>query len=726
MLPGLLLFALGSPPSLEAVEAPHVPESRAEAASHFGAGLWQARRNRLLSSIQSLEAAAKRDPDSTAALKELIAVYSQIGREREAIRAARTVLEKDPRDASTAQTLARLLVDTGELAEAAAFAQAAADTIDAAKMPEKALTIFRDLAAIEDRRGQFAASAGAWQRAIGLLQTQREAFAKDDADAETAAAYERLGKALTKAGKSAAAADAFRVAAKLFADPKGANDRSAAARLEWNLAVAESADSPAAALAHLQSFLQRQPRAVEPYERLVALLVRTGRSGEIVPTLQRLATPQPKNAPLQAVLAVELARSPGGLPASDLAFSRLLAATNDPKIVRLAVRSAIDSNRTNKLLIDLDGAYRIVKDEAKTPAAREFAAEKARTLLNVLRDEPTWAPALIRAAAADLRGSVSHEYQTLHAVGLLAARVGQLGAAEDQLRQSLRTAPPAAQGEIIMRIIRVQLLGHKPAEVAATCREALNRNQLLALFPLYAAYFHKHMAVALARLGKADEAVAAVDRAIAEAGDADRLGFRLSRVRVLGLVNRTDEAVAACKKLLDEFHDQADRVQIRYESSGIYTAAKKHAEAEAELRAILDIDPDYKWACNDLGYHLADGSRSLPEAERLIRRAIAVDRADRHKSGDMEPVSGLLLDSLAWLLFRQDKLTEARDLLEQVSRMAEGGSDGVVWDHLGDVRYRLGEKDKARAAWQEAARLLAGDNRDGRRDEVKRKLRRLP
>jgi tetratricopeptide (TPR) repeat protein len=249
---------------------------------------------------------------------------------------------------------------------------------------------------------------------------------------------------------------------------------------------------------------------------------------------------------------------------------------------------------------------------------------------------------------------------------------------------------------------------------------------LLALFPLYAAYFHKHMAVALARLGKVDEAVVAVDRAIAEAGDADRLGFRLTRVRVLGLVNRTDEAVAAFKKLLDEFHDQADRAQIRYELSGIYTAAKKHAEAEAELRAILDIDPDYKWACNDLGYHLADGSRSLPEAERLIRRAIAVDRADRHKSGDMEPVSGSLLDSLAWLLFRQDKLTEARDLLEQVSRMAEGGSDGVVWDHLGDVRYRLGEKDKARAAWQEAARLLAGDNRDGRLDEVKRKLRRLP
>src|SRR6185437_6093491 len=115
-----------------------------------------------------------------------------------------------------------------------------------------------------------------------------------------------------------------------------------------------------------------------------------------------------------------------------------------------------------------------------------------------------------------------------------------------------------------------------------------------------------------------------IDQAISQAGDADRLGFRLARARVLGLVNRTDEAVAACKKLLDQFPEPENRVQIRYELSGIYTAAKKHAEAETELRAILDVNPDHKWACNDLGYHLADGSRSLPDAERMIRRAIAI------------------------------------------------------------------------------------------------------
>src|SRR5439155_20417517 len=127
MFAGIVLLALGAPPGLE-VESlpPRIPEARKDALARFGAGLWQARRDRLLTAIKSLEAAAKEDPDSTAALKELISVYAQIGREPDAIRAARTVLEKEPHDADTAHALARLLSEAGEFGEALSFAQVAA------------------------------------------------------------------------------------------------------------------------------------------------------------------------------------------------------------------------------------------------------------------------------------------------------------------------------------------------------------------------------------------------------------------------------------------------------------------------------------------------------------------------------------------------------------------------------------------------------------------------
>ena len=51
----------------------------------------------------------------------------------------------------------------------------------------------------------------------------------------------------------------------------------------------------------------------------------------------------------------------------------------------------------------------------------------------------------------------------------------------------------------------------------------------------------------------------------------------------------------------------------------------------------------------------------------------------------------------------------------KAAALPEGASDAVVWDHLGDVLFRLGDKAKAKAAWDTAAGLYATDAR-GQRD----------
>jgi hypothetical protein len=64
-----------------------------------------------------------------------------------------------------------------------------------------------------------------------------------------------------------------------------------------------------------------------------------------------------------------------------------------------------------------------------------------------------------------------------------------------------------------------------------------------------------------------------------------------------------------------------------------------------------------------------------------------------------------------------------------VSAMPDGAPDPVVWDHLGDVCFRLDDKPAAKAAWERAAALYPTDHRgqrDGRLEEVRRKLRRVP
>jgi predicted negative regulator of RcsB-dependent stress response len=65
--------------------------------------------------------------------------------------------------------------------------------------------------------------------------------------------------------------------------------------------------------------------------------------------------------------------------------------------------------------------------------------------------------------------------------------------------------------------------------------------------------------------------------------------------------------------------------------------------------------------------------------------------------------------------------------------MPEAANDPVIWDHLGDVLFRLGEKSKAKAAWEKSLfmyeneiRTSSRSRRDGRLDELKRKLKYVP
>src|SRR5437764_879436 len=123
LIAAAVLLALGAPTEpTPTAPTPPGTEARRDALARYGAAMWQVRRDRLLSAARSLEAAARQDPNAVAPLRELVRVYSRIGREPDAIRAARRVLEKDPTDVDTAHALARLLHDAGELKEAVAAA----------------------------------------------------------------------------------------------------------------------------------------------------------------------------------------------------------------------------------------------------------------------------------------------------------------------------------------------------------------------------------------------------------------------------------------------------------------------------------------------------------------------------------------------------------------------------------------------------------------------------
>ncbi|MBN9119867.1 MAG: tetratricopeptide repeat protein [Planctomycetes bacterium] len=725
--------------------APGMSEAHKDALARYGAAAWNLRRERLLTAARQLEAAAKADPEATEPVKELARLYAQLGREVEAIRLARKALQQDPTDADTAILLARLLADAGELKDAVAAAKLALDSKSLAEKPEKAVRAYRDLAALCERADDLAAAESALGKAVELLVEKRAAviaafaFTPKGADAEAAECLERLGRVLVKRRKFDAATDAFEAAAGLYADPKRVDDPAGAVRLAWNLSGAlEAKGDPAGAIKYLEQFLKLQPRAAEPYRRYARLLRAVNRDNDVVKGLQKYANGDKTNRPLAAVLAAEIARDPNTRDDADALFFALTRETAEPEVIAVVVRSHLETRRPVEIIKDLDRAFAVLKDDNKEPkepdtparaAAKAFAGEKARAYADALETEPDGVAALLRAAGDDLRAGTNRAHGTYYFLGALAARHRKLELAALQFRQAARFAPPAAQWDAYSSLLQVLRLAGKSAEIETVCRDALAAGDLNGVEVL----FNFHLSLALAEQGKTAAALAAADKTIQQAGDADRLTVRLRRHTVLCVLGKWDEAIEYGKKLADEFDAPADRARVRYAQAGAYWGAKRTADAEAALRAILDDDPDNAGACNDLGYHLADQGRNLEEAERLVRHALAVDRIDRRKAGSAEPENAAFRDSLGWVLFRQGKLVDARAELERAAALPAGAADPVAWDHLGDVLFRLNDKPKAKAAWEKAKELYEADarvssrgRRDGRLDEVQRKLKRVP
>jgi tetratricopeptide (TPR) repeat protein len=233
-------------------------------------------------------------------------------------------------------------------------------------------------------------------------------------------------------------------------------------------------------------------------------------------------------------------------------------------------------------------------------------------------------------------------------------------------------------------------------------------------------------------LGHEEEAVAAADDAVREAGDREKLTSRLTRAEVLSRLDRHADAAAECTAMLKEYNQPGDVRDVRLTLSSVYAAGKDHAKSEEQLQLILDADPTDATANNDLGYQWADRNVHLEEAEKLIRKAIDLDRKQRaggtFLGADADKDNAAYVDSLGWVLFRRGKLADARKELERAVTLPGGTDDPAVLDHLADVLARADLPKKAAEAYNTAIEVYeAGGRRkaDDRLKEIKEKLRRI-
>src|SRR5581483_6554547 len=125
---------------------------------------------------------------------------------------------------------------------------------------------------------------------------------------------------------------------------------------------------------------------------------------------------------------------------------------------------------------------------------------------------------------------------------------------------------------------------------------------------------------------------------------------------------------AQCQAALREFKDAGDIRAIRYALSNVYSGMRDFLKAEEQLQLMLKSDPNDASANNDLAYVWADQGKNLEEAERMIRKAMALD-AEQRKDVTEGDGNAAYLDTLGWVLFRRGQFKEARGWLEKASTL---------------------------------------------------------
>ncbi len=120
--------------------------------------------------------------------------------------------------------------------------------------------------------------------------------------------------------------------------------------------------------------------------------------------------------------------------------------------------------------------------------------------------------------------------------------------------------------------------------------------------------------------------------------------------------------------------------------------AKKYKVCDSAYDAALALNIDNAYALNNYAYFLSLRKERLDKADSMSLRSI-----------ELEPGNPSYQDTYGWILYQKKEYKKAKEYIEKALQMSPNNAE--VIEHLGDVKYKLNDKQGAMESWLKSKEL---------------------
>jgi tetratricopeptide (TPR) repeat protein len=676
-------------------------QDRLEAVSLFGAARLLEQRQDLPAALRRYQRAHRHDPGAAEILRHIVPLAFNLGREQEAVRYATRLAQLDTSDPVLLRRLGVVLTEQGEVKKALALYERIRSREAGSSKSSSHVMLLMEMGRLYFLAEQNEKSADMFERVSEALEKPDEhglnAVLLKAISGDKGEIHELMAAAFLEAGRPELAAKAFQRLAKF--------ESNKAVSAYHEAQVHAKAGRYDEALAQLQTYFDAREtvKGVAPYELLSDILAEQKKSADLLPRLEKLIAEQPASIPLHFTIA-EKHFEQNQFDKAEPFYKTVLEKQPVSQVYGRLAAIYRHTGQPEKLLELLSGV--VDKSETLEILGKELAA---------LVENKDLTREILRLAREKYQEVKPENSAAQRAAGLIALEAKEFDAANTLLDLAVKSQP-ADKAQIYLSWGLKLFLDEQFPQSAVVFQRGIDEKALPDSKPV----LHFYLAGALEMSGKHDGALAAARSAAEKQPDNARFASRAPSINYRA--KRYDEAAAEYKKLLakyDENFDSEDTREVLHDArlvlSNIAVIKNDLPQAEEWIEQVLDEFPDDVGALNDLGYLWADQNKRLHAAHRMIRKAV-----------EEEPENAAYRDSLGWVLFRLGKHEEARVEQEkavELSKKKDSESDGVMYDHLGDIYAALHLNDKAREAWQHAAAAFEKAGEKDKLEAIRKKLR---